>query len=109
MKKRAEAKAEPQARRRRLDQFVRPCRHRHTWLLASGLIEWCYECGAVRKMQRIHNTNAVCPLGKWAKPVGAGGENPYVAAFDGPNPSLQGTGHLVDRTLQGVVRREDSE
>ena len=25
------------------------------------------------------------------------------------NPSLQGAGHLVDRTLQGVVRREDSE
>ena len=25
------------------------------------------------------------------------------------NPGLQGTGHLVDRTLQGVVRREDSE
>ena len=106
MKKRAEAKAEPQARRRRLDQFVRPCRHRHTWLLASGLIEWCYECGAVRKMQRIHDTNAVCPLGKWAKPVGAGGENPYVAAFDGPNPTGQA---LRSNTLDPVVGIPNSE
>ena len=72
---------------RSLDPIVRPCRHRHTWLLASGLIEWCYECGAVRKMQRILNTNSVCPLGRWAKPVGQGGENPYRAEFDGPNPS----------------------
>ena len=26
-----------------------------------------------------------------------------------PNPSLQGTGHLVDRTLQGVVRLENKK
>jgi len=29
--------------------------------------------------------------------------------FQEPNPSLQGTGHLVDRTLQGVVLPPDSD
>ena len=31
------------------------------------------------------------------------------AAAPTQNPSLQGTGHLVDRTLQGVVQIRDSE
>lgn len=86
--KRASKKRDAEAVGRSLDPIVRPCRHRHTWLVASGYIEWCYECGAIRKMQRIHNTNSVCPLGKWAKPTGPKGENPYTPAFDGPNPTV---------------------
>lgn len=54
------------------------CRHRKSWLVAGGFIEWCYECGAIRKMGRVAGTeNAVAPRSTWAKPVGKGGKNPY--------------------------------
>lgn len=50
------------------------CRHNKSWLIACGLIEWCYECGAFRKMYPVKQD--VYPLGIWIKPVGKGGENP---------------------------------
>lgn len=65
------------------------CRHRKTWLLTSGYLEWCYECGAVRQMQPIKNTNVTAPAidisgkkAKWISPVGIGGENPYEKLLD---------------------------
>lgn len=56
-------------------------RHRHernSWLIAGGWIEWCYQCGAWRQMQRMA-PNGVSPAGKWQKPTG----------IDGPNPALK--------------------
>ena len=52
------------------------CRHRKTWLIASGHYEWCYECGALRHMA-VTPPNHCRPAGRWAKPVGRDGENPY--------------------------------
>jgi hypothetical protein len=55
------------------------CRHNKTWLVSGGLLEWCYECGAIRQMRRVKNANAVTPDSKWAKPTGKGGDNPWKA------------------------------
>ena len=58
------------------------CRHRNTWLIANGMYEWCYECGAIRQMQ-IEDINSVAPKekngkrAKWIRPVGKDGKNPY--------------------------------
>lgn len=53
------------------------CRHsNHSWLICGGLIEWCYRCGAFRKMKHLHET-AVAPDGAWARPTGPDGENPW--------------------------------
>ena len=54
------------------------CRHRATWLVAGGHIEWCYECGAIRRLT-TEAPNISIPLGKWARPTGRGGENPWEA------------------------------
>lgn len=52
------------------------CRHRGTWLLADGYLEWCYECGALRKM--YHSGPAeIAPRTRWTRPVGIGGANPW--------------------------------
>lgn len=54
------------------------CRHNKSWFIANGLIEWCYECGAFRRLSRIEGErNLVYPSGIWIKPVGKGGENPF--------------------------------
>lgn len=29
----------------------KPCRHRQTWIICSGMNEWCYVCGALRRLQ----------------------------------------------------------
>lgn len=52
------------------------CRHRTSWLVASGWIEWCYRCGAIRVMRVIAGTNRVEPAGRWQRPSGPNGENP---------------------------------
>lgn len=52
------------------------CRHSRSWLVANGHIEWCYECGAIRKMERLP-PNIVSAVSGWARPVGKGGDNPY--------------------------------
>lgn len=53
------------------------CRHRRYWLVAHGLVAWCYECGALRYMQLSDDRTMVSPIGRWAKPVGKGGANPW--------------------------------
>ena len=60
------------------------CRHRKTWLVAGGYIEWCYECGAIRQMWRAPEGNSVSSLvgedgrrARFIKPVSKGGANPY--------------------------------
>lgn len=54
------------------------CRHKKTWLVSGGSLEWCYECGAIRGMRHIGG-NSVAPDSKWVKPVGKGGENPALS------------------------------
>ena len=36
------------------------CRHeRHSWLLAGARIEWCYVCGAWRKLKAVSTAGAL--------------------------------------------------
>jgi len=51
------------------------CRHRRSWIMASGLIEWCYSCGAVRVLKQTSPCASI-PASTWTRPVGSG-ENPY--------------------------------
>ena len=54
------------------------CRHdRNSWLIASGYYEWCYVCGALRKMEQMKDINGVYPTSKWVKPTGDKDNNPF--------------------------------
>ena len=54
------------------------CRHdRNSWLLASGNIEWCFVCGAWRKMGHVSSTEVI-PLTHWVKPSHDRDNNPAV-------------------------------
>ena len=53
------------------------CRHRESWLIAGGAYEWCYECGALRKMMISHPPNVVTPITQWTRPTGKKGANPH--------------------------------
>lgn len=52
------------------------CRHRNSWLMSGGSWEWCYECGAVRRMFESGPAQ-VTPLLDWCRPTGPRGENPW--------------------------------
>ena len=52
------------------------CRHRDSWLLLGGDLEWCYRCGAFRTLAHAEG-NIVYPTSGWAKPVGPTGKNPW--------------------------------
>lgn len=53
------------------------CRHSdHSWLICGGLIEWCYRCGAFRRMDLVNRTT-FAPAGAWALPSGPEGANPW--------------------------------
>lgn len=56
---------------------VKRCRHdRNSWIL-GGVWEWCYRCGAIRRLDRVPGTtNGLYPLTVWLRPVGPDGENP---------------------------------
>lgn len=51
------------------------CRHRGSWLLCGARWEWCYQCGALRRMAHV-TANHVEPETFWQRPVGEA-ENPY--------------------------------
>lgn len=54
------------------------CRHRQSWLLMGGYLEWCYQCGAFRRLERVKDsTNAVGPVTPWCRPTGLDGPNPW--------------------------------
>jgi len=50
------------------------CRHGGTWIVEN--IEWCYECGAWRRLIAIDPVT-MHPETPWACPVGQGGKNPW--------------------------------
>jgi hypothetical protein len=58
--------------------FKRPkkCKHRNCWVINGGYGLWCYECGAYRQTT-VEGVNSVVPIGRWIKPTGIGGKNPY--------------------------------
>lgn len=51
------------------------CRHNGTWII-GGFAEWCYECGAYRKLRGV-GTTTVTAASHWLRPVGIGGANPF--------------------------------
>lgn len=54
------------------------CRHeRHSWLLAGARIEWCYVCGAWRKLKAV-STNECAADGPWNRPSGDESVNPAI-------------------------------
>lgn len=53
------------------------CKHRKAWIIGQGHYLWCYECGALRKMKPSETTNSTYPIGRWTKPTGINGDNPY--------------------------------
>lgn len=53
------------------------CRHeRNSWLIAGGSYEWCYVCGAIRRMMKIPLTNGVTSDSGWLRPTGDAEHNP---------------------------------
>lgn len=52
------------------------CRHRNSWLLLGGLVEWCYQCGAWRQL-KANGLNSLAVVGPWCVPTGPNGENPH--------------------------------
>lgn len=52
------------------------CRHeRNSWIIGGGMYEWCYVCGAFRKLD--DSDNVLHPISKWIKPTGNPDKNPY--------------------------------
>lgn len=52
------------------------CYHNNnSWLIAGGYWEWCYVCGAIRRMRRL-DEHAVAPATRWQKPTGDRNKNP---------------------------------
>lgn len=53
------------------------CRHRKSWIICGGYAEWCYQCGAWRRLRLVEGeTNVSTPAGKWTRPTGPDGPNP---------------------------------
>lgn len=52
------------------------CRHeRNSWLIAGGYVEWCYVCGAFRRLKPIEYQHGRIPTkfasdGPWHRPSG---------------------------------------
>lgn len=45
------------------------CRHKKSWLIAGGLIEWCNDCGAFRNLAPVSlKVNAVKVISSWCCP-----------------------------------------
>ena len=53
------------------------CRHeRNSWIIACGRFEWCYVCGAIRRMKRVGD-NEIEAETKWKIPTGDHEVNPW--------------------------------
>lgn len=52
------------------------CRHYGTWLISGGNYEWCYACGALRRMWES-GIAQVTALTQWARPTGDHEKNPW--------------------------------
>jgi hypothetical protein len=52
------------------------CRHRDSWLIAGGTYEWCFRCGAFRRMRET-GIAQVAAMSPWLRPVGPDAPNPW--------------------------------
>lgn len=58
------------------------CRHeQHSWIIASGLVQWCFVCGAFRRM-RIVGPSEIANNGPWHRPSGDKNVNPWDSKAD---------------------------
>lgn len=55
---------------------TKACRHRDSWLIGGGCYEWCYRCGALRRMREL-GIAQVEPDSLWVRPVGPSKPNPW--------------------------------
>ena len=56
---------------------MKRCKHSRTCLTGGAIVyEWCYECGAIRRLVEI-SANRFDAATYWIRPVGKGGENPF--------------------------------
>ena len=55
----------------------KPCRHRTSWIILGGYAEWCYFCGAWRRLQPMERINVSYPATTWVKPTHDKNDNPY--------------------------------
>lgn len=55
------------------------CRHERSWLIAGAEYEWCWLCGALKRLAPVEgSTNAVKSASGWARPTGdRNAPNPY--------------------------------
>lgn len=53
------------------------CKHYSTWIIGYANYEWCYQCGALRRMHPYKTENAVLNISQWTKPTGVDGKNPW--------------------------------
>lgn len=81
------------------------CRHeRHSWMLCGvHAWEWCYLCGAIRRLQYMPGTtNTLAPDTGWLMPTGHGGKNPLgFPALTRRNSASMGRTHESSETMQG--------
>ena len=55
---------------------MKACRHYGTWLIAGGNYEWCYCCGALRRMFES-GIAQVSAKTQWTRPTGDKDNNPW--------------------------------
>ncbi len=51
------------------------CKHRKSWIVCGGHLEWCYQCGAIRQLVKT-GPAASTVGGPWTCPTGVDGDNP---------------------------------
>lgn len=60
--------------------MTKRCRHRTSWILASGGYLWCYRCGALRVLAKGELVKTRVKTSKWFQPTGPRGSNPYTSS-----------------------------
>lgn len=55
------------------------CRHARSWIMAGGNIEWCWQCGAIRKLSMAFDPEGsmLVPVSVWQSPIKDSSENPF--------------------------------
>ena len=49
---------------------TRGCRHGQAWVICSGLMLWCPECGGIRALERTGPASGKFAWSGWVKPDG---------------------------------------
>ena len=64
--------------------MTKRCRHeRNSWIIAGGYQEWCFVCGALRRLKPIQDGSFPVmtwePASRWIRPTGDKNKNPLIA------------------------------